>query len=278
MKDIRKSICGRLYQVYNLIKYKDSLAVFWYSGINFGDALNPYFISKITGKKCQLVVNPEDTEILHYIVIGSSVDRATNKSIIWGAGYISEDRKFKSKPYKVCAVRGPKTRDRLIEEGVDCPEIYGDPALLLPRIYKPRIKKRYKLGIIPHYIDKKNPLLKKFQENEDVKIIDITKCNPYKVVNDILECDNIASSSLHGIIIADAYQIPSRWIEFSDKVIGNGFKFYDYFLSVHKEPTPPLRMTENVTFNHILQQCKYNKIDIDLEALIKACPFNTNIF
>ena len=51
-------------------------------------------------------------------------------------------------PQKVLAVRGPLSRNYLLENGVDCPDVYGDPALLFPKYYKPHIYKKYKLGII----------------------------------------------------------------------------------------------------------------------------------
>lgn len=60
---------------------------------------------------------------------------------VWGAGIISENSLLKEKPSKVYAVRGPLTRQRLIKEGIDCPEIYGDPALLIPYYYRPKVTK-----------------------------------------------------------------------------------------------------------------------------------------
>ena len=52
---------------------------------------------------------------------------------------------------------------------------------------------------------------------------------PYKeVIDEILKCNKIVSSSLHGIVLAEAYGIPAKWEKYSDDVLGNGFKFRDY--------------------------------------------------
>ncbi len=272
--DYKSGACGRLlYRFFNLFKHKGSINSFWFTGTNFGDGLNPFFISHITGKKSINVSEFNKKNKEHYIVIGSSIEKATEKSIIWGAGYIGKDRIFRNKPLRICAVRGPKTREELLKQGVECPEVYGDPALLLPYLYTPKIEKKYELGIIPHYVDRKNEWLQQFAHSSSVKIIDIRKCNPLNVINDILACEKIASSSLHGIIVADAYGISSTWVEFSDKVAGEGFKFDDYYLSVGRELEKPLKVTNNTTLEEVIKRFKNYSIDIDLTKLIKACPF-----
>ena len=55
-----------------------------------------------------------------------------------------------------------------------------------------------------------------------------------KVVDYIYSCDIILSSSLHGIIIADAYNIPNIWLDEFPLNEGH-FKFKDYFLSQNRK-------------------------------------------
>ncbi|MEA3315129.1 MAG: polysaccharide pyruvyl transferase family protein [Campylobacterota bacterium] len=215
---------------------------------------------------------------IHYLVIGSILQRATNYSIVWGAGFIAKDSICCQNPKKIYAVRGPLTRKILLEQDIYCPEIYGDPALLMPLIYNPKdIHKKYNLGIIPHYIDKNNEWLKSFNLSSKVKIIDIQNNDSKAFIDSVLECKKIASSSLHGIIIADSYYIPSLWIEFSDKVYGDGFKFYDYFLSVKKDIKSPYKVNLNSSIIDIEKQFINSKIDIDLEPLIQSCPFKLKL-
>ena len=72
--------------------------------------------------------------------------------------------------------------------------------MILPYFYYPEVKKKYKLGIIPHYIDKIKFNEIYMKNDEDVKIIDVTQ--PIQIViKDILECEMTISSSLHGIIV-----------------------------------------------------------------------------
>lgn len=255
---------------------KDAINLSWDRGTNFGDAINPILINKITNKKV-LWVNREYYTDEYLMCIGSILQKATSTAIIWGTGYIASDSIFKSKPKKVFAVRGPLTRNKLLEQGVDCPEVYGDPALLLPKIYYPKIEKKYKLGVIPHYVDKQNPNLELFHNNKDILIIDIKNSNHYEFIDHLLACEKIVSSSLHGIIVADAYNIPSIWIELSKKVKGDGFKFIDYFLSVKRIDEKPFTIDQNTELNELLSTFYDYKIEIDLNLLINACPYKIKL-
>src|SRR5690554_4142773 len=206
-------------------------------------------------------------------MIGSSIHLSDQNSIIWGAGCISPRHLPANKPKSTKAVRGPLTRDLLINNEIDCPEIYGDPALLLPIIYSPkRHRKKYKLGVIPHYIDKDNKTIQLIKDRKDILIINIEVGSNFKYfINQIVSCEEVISSSLHGLIVADAYGIPNDWCEFGDKVIGDGFKFKDYFASVGRSTNTPIDLRngfdEELIKNHLSH---WQPINYDPTALLRA--------
>jgi pyruvyltransferase len=160
------------------------------------------------------------------LAVGSVMSSLRRRDIVWGTGCIRNKKIIAPPETKFLAVRGPKTR-ALINNAI-VPEIYGVPALLLPLIYHPVIIKRYKIGYVPHYADKEFFLQHHILLPSE-KFIDIQK-DWKEVINEILECETIVASSLHGIIFAEAYGIPSMWAKYSDNIIGGEFKFQDYFL------------------------------------------------
>lgn len=102
-------------------------------------------------------------------------------------------------------------------------------------------------------------------------MIDITG-DIEEVVDRINSCDIIVSSSLHGIICADSYGVPSLWIKVSDKPLGDGFKFRDYFSSVGRDCWNPV-IVDSSTKKMDLERCFHNyKINIDLDALLRVFP------
>jgi len=94
-----------------------------------------------------------------------------------------------------------------------------------------------------------------------------------QVIDDICSCERIFSSSLHGLIAADAYGIHSTWIKFSNKIEGNDFKFYDYFESVGRKGESCLRITEDTTIQEVINYYREYRIEINIEELVDACPF-----
>jgi pyruvyltransferase len=209
-----------------------------------------------------------------YYVIGSILQRITDpNAVVWGSGFIDSQSSLKVKPRRVCAVRGPLTREKLLGLGIDCPSVYGDPALLYPRYYRPASTKTFALGIVPHIRDQASPLLDRLRVHPSVIMIDITS-GIDEVVDRVNQCRMIASSSLHGLIIADAYGIPSSWIRISSSMKGDGFKFRDYLASVGRDRfASPLQLTPGTTVDDIGERAMDAVIDIDMDALVEACPF-----
>lgn len=243
---------------------------------NLGDTANISLVKYITGQEPTIVnnhfKNPNNETL--YMVIGSVLGWCDKSTIIWGAGFISVTKRITAiePPKKICAVRGKLTRLELLRKGINCPTVFGDPMLLFPKFYQPKVEKTHKLGIIPHHIDKVQiPRLK--QQFPEALMIDIQD-DVHKVIDNICSCKRIASSALHGIITGDAYGIPAIWIKMSEKVLGHGFKFRDYFSSINRLDTEPLIYTPNTTVTDIEDKFKtWTLMELDLKPLWESCPF-----
>lgn len=249
-----------------------STKMFWWNGRqNFGDALNPLIASLSGATGVEWVPHTYPRE--HYLVIGSIVQKANAHSIIWGSGFIDSHLTPYRKPRAVLGVRGPLTRRRLLDLGVSCPPVYGDPALLMPDYYAPTTRPQYELGIVAHYSDKSNAF---FRQNFDerVLVIDTEQPSCEAFVRDVLSCKRIVSSSLHGLIVADAYGLPNARVAFSRRsVFGGDFKFFDYFLSVSRELTPATLIADSATADTLLQLDFQQARRIDISAMRAANPF-----
>jgi pyruvyltransferase len=252
------------------------IAAFWCrypSARNFGDALTPWLIRKITGR--YPVFAAPDDPLNKYLVAGSIIEYATATTIVWGAGLMNRDD-WIDPATKIYAVRGPLTRQRALECGADCPSVYGDPALLLPRFYTPQEPKhRSRIGVVPHYFDK--PTLSAYwQPSAECKLIDIQ--GPVEsVIDEIVGCEHILSSSLHGLIVAHAYGVPAMWVKFGDKLLGDGSKFKDYLRSIGQPADQPEPL-DIWTFGpeKLLSGIPEAPRHLDTSALWESCPFRIN--
>ena len=248
---------------------------------NWGDDINQYLIELVSGKKV-VFRNMSQLHRLfpmkNYICIGSILSAyETKQSIIWGAGFISEDQRLVVRPKEIKSVRGVLSRNILLSQGIECPEVYGDPALLVSYYYSPKnIKKIYKLGIITHIADRDNKIVSEFLKcHRDCICIDLGNYDKWTdVLDEVLACEKTISSSLHGLIISDSYGIPNRWVRFSDKVAGGDFKFLDYFSSVDRCETCP----ENIYTGEKLSELYINEFGnntskVDYRSILDSCPF-----
>lgn len=227
---------------------------------NFGDDLNEYMIKALIGEKHILLRQNNRFNIFFLgkkrpfiLFVGSVLKGDISNSIILGSGVMSKGDQLYGKPKKILSVRGPMTYKYLIDKQFKIGQVikYGDPALLLPKIFNKVFEKEYKIGFIPHYIDKLEPKSKRLLSLKKIHFIDIQE-KVETVISEILKCEFIISSSLHGLITADAFGIQSRWIKISNNVKGDGFKFRDYFLSVGRQNLNPYPITLSTNTEDLL--------------------------
>jgi hypothetical protein len=250
----------------------ERIPLWWAKGPNqgnFGDILNPYLVEKISGN-----VPRFDQRGTGMLAIGSVIKFAKKNTWVWGTG-CSRRSDFVVPDARYQAVRGPITREIIRKSGGYCDTIYGDPALLLPEIYNPKIRKEHRLGYIPHYIHQNEEL------QTDAHTIDILRSSYEDIeafVRELNSCEAVICTSLHAIIVANAYGIPARWATFQsseNKVAGDDMKFEDYFLSVGMPVQKPFDLSETRVLDskRILQQMdKSVDLKINLNALREAFP------
>lgn len=231
---------------------------------NFGDALAPWLIEKISKKPVAYVPSTADVE--HFICGGSVLNHAGKRSVVWGAG-IATITDGVNEEAELRAVRGPISRARALSCRTKCPPVYGEPALLLPRVWKPEVEQTHTLGIVPHYVDY-------FRVNTwwlgQYKIINVLA--PIEsVIREILSCKKIISSSLHGIVVAHAYGIPAAWAQFGDSIGGDNTKYRDYFASLGIEVDYPCNMRQGEM--KIPDYYEAGNLEALRKRLWDACPF-----
>jgi hypothetical protein len=269
----------------------NKIRLFWWNEIkmqgkskeNYGDLLGKYLVEKISQKEA-VWSKPSKFSIYDfftpiYVTIGSILTNVNHKCIVWGSGIVSKE--YPIKKAKFLAVRGPQTRNHLLNHGYEVPEIFGDPALLLPKYYSPQIEKEYTFGVIPHYNDFKK--VKGFYKDEDsILLIDLMTNDVEKTTDAILKCKKIVSSSLHGVIVAQGYGIPAVWQKFSNNVFGDDIKYQDYFESVkissYKSDIIDVKMNMNKLeslFNEKESLPKKQVVNDLCKGLMNICPFKS---
>jgi pyruvyltransferase len=277
------------YEFIRILNFKQTVLVTgWLPGYNrinittnnWGDDAN---IPLVEALSCKRVIPSHVLTFSHkrtnLLIIGSAIASLNEKSIIWGAGVLHPDYVLRRKPQKVHAVRGPITRDYLLRHNIECPEVYGDPALLFPYLYSPLNKvKKWKIGFIPHHRDYDYPDFAKVKNtlhSDNTVVIDIVNYGHWtKFIDEICSCELIVSASLHGLILSDAYGVKSVWCEFLYKS-HDYTKYYDYFLSVNRlsHPRVPLYFESISDFGEFSESI-LTPPKIDVSKLIASCPFD----
>lgn len=152
---------------------------------------------------------------------------------VWGTGFInysdSEGRFFK-RDMEFRAVRGELTRrnvEKMTGKKLDIPT--GDAGILASELLECLPEKRYDVGIVPHICDLSDPAVQALTDSYENACLINVKDDPMAVIEQIAQCRAVISSSLHGLIVADSLDIPNMHLVFSDRPLGDGYKFDDYY-------------------------------------------------
>lgn len=168
-----------------------------------------------------------------------------HNATVWGSGYLKDMSISKGynilcrlRRFDIRCVRGPETRKVLLKQGYKCPEIYGDPAVLMPDIYIPDTK-----GINNK---KEYCVVRNMHDMTPTdKNINILTTDYRGFIDKLVKHKLVISSSLHGIILAEAYGVPAvLYIPHGMEHTLNEFKYRDYYYSTNRYKFPVARTIE----------------------------------
>lgn len=235
--------------------------------VNFGDYISLKLVERIVNCPVKVHKNYPWNNYVKLIGIGSMLSFAKDNDVIWGTGINGKLLDTKLYPFKkldIRAVRGPRTRAYLWDNfHVAAPEIYGDPGLLIPYLF-PEFKRKKNPSrpfiLIPHYSENKL-----FPKSEFPYVVYPT--DPWdEVIRQILDSEFVISSSLHGLVIADAFGVPSRMIKITDTE--PYFKYQDYY-----EGTGRPDFAFATSIEEALQMGGEKPCQCDLKKLFEVFPF-----
>jgi len=246
---------------------------------NFGDEITQLLIKKIFNRRVVWAA-PSECDMIGAgsILVETYQNKQTNKPFVWSSGFIEDDGiTLTDDDFVFKALRGKSSLKRVTSASQDS-IVLGDAGLLASYLLEPGVQKRYKLGILPHYVDRDSDFIKELSKQEGVYIIDATwPCT--QVVQAIAECETLLSSSLHGLIVGDSVGTPNKHLVLSDKLKGGSYKFIDYYSALEGTSYTALQQKElsGLSADAICNQIKANyqyptNLQVIQRSLIEAFP------
>lgn len=226
---------------------------------NFGDLLGPIIARRI--------VEAHDTRLdpsraRRLLSVGSILHFSEPGDVVWGSGVNGKIGTQHIPPsLDVRAVRGPYTRAVLAGRGVAAPAVYGDPALLVGRLWP---------ELLEQARHKSRPVIAVPNLNEpdlfDDEVSRTPLGDPWEIIADIAASEFVTGTSLHALIIADALGVPCRPIIPKSE---SPLKYVDYYAGTGRHR---VRFAETV--DEALALGPLEPPQFDAEALLRAFPID----
>ncbi|WP_246264570.1 polysaccharide pyruvyl transferase family protein [Aromatoleum toluvorans] len=190
--------------------------------VNFGDHLSQVVVARVLGRR-GLTLDDQVGHSARLLAIGSILHFASHGDVVWGSGVNGKvpESAFTAARLDIRAVRGPLTEEFLRSRGHRVPMVYGDPALLVPYLFADRFRATAEKAHV--FVPNLHDLA--LVAGEPGVVSPLAGWNA--VVAEILKARLVLASSLHGLIIAEAFGIPARYVRLSETE--NLFKYRDYY-------------------------------------------------
>ncbi|MEH6645994.1 polysaccharide pyruvyl transferase family protein [Sulfitobacter sp.] len=249
------------------------LRLHWWKAVpNFGDAINPLVVGHVSGRPVTHI-GPRRADMF---AIGSMLQvvkrsfkeprESAEKVCVWGTGLLNPvfGHNF-LKQVDLALVRGPITAALLKCEMKQ----FGDPGLLINDVLPFDGARQDRIGIVPHFTLMEDRDLLAFVVSDPAYILIDPRGDPAQVCHAIASCSHVFASSLHGLIVADAYGVPNTWIEPEGQ---SWLKYLDYAASVgRRDMIAPQSLDE--AKGHKSSPIDYTDgINAAREALYKSFP------
>lgn len=233
---------------------------------NFGDLLGGKIVQAVLRQRGLGRPAPAFSS-QQLLSVGSVLHEANDGDVVWGSG-----RNGKKTPEQhtferldVRAVRGPLTRCFLEERGQSVPEVFGDPALLLPNLYPETVQwaqnKKRKYAVVPNFNE--------WGMYKNVQNV-VDPLGPLaSVIEFIASSEYVVGSSLHGVIVAEALGIPA--VAIASRVEPD-FKYRDYHSGTGR-PSDSLVLAENLDAGlQLAAKLEPPTMDWSADKLLNAFP------
>ena len=238
---------------------------YWQSplGVNFGDYLGSVIVQRMLATR-ELLPDEEAERDRRLLSVGSVLHFARNGDTIWGSGMNGKvpANEHTFDHLDVRAVRGLLTKRFLELRGVHCPETFGDPGLLVRQLLPQRLAPttdRTPVCYVPNLHDRG------FMEGWENVISPLGHWAD--VIRRIAASEHVISSSLHGLVVADAFGIPCTYLRCSETE--GLFKYEDYVLGVGRAE---LKVT--TSRSEAIRSSPLDPVTLRLNPLKRAFPFD----
>lgn len=261
---LRRALCARGDAAGAKLPYPHVSLFYWRpsTGNNFGDHLSKIIVGNILARHGRNL-DDETGRTARLLAIGSIMHFARDGDVIWGSGVngkVAEDL-FTARRLDIRAVRGPLTAAFLRKRGFSVPDIYGDPGFLTARLFAGRFQRTSVKDhvFIPNLHDQ---TLSANMENV------VSPCRGWNaVLDEVMKSRLVLASSLHGLIVAEAFGIPARYVRLSETE--TLFKYEDYFLGTGRE-----NFTFARSIGEALEMGGMEPPRLDAERLLSAFPLD----